>query len=977
MADAKFRLKIHYGGQFPMFGANNSCVRGKISYVDSVDQDCMSFIELLGIVKNLGFPTTVNLYHLIPDADMNGGLRMIFGDNDVLDMFAMHAGRETIDVYVDHFFMFDTMNSAPVQVNNGNAVENTAYNIEAHVEAAIDFNHGDDVTNMYDVNINEVEELKWQFLWQFQLVEDDIYAGSFAHGAGPSHSVGSSHGAGPSKPILNGEGTSNVATIVNNISDDEGELKTPRGSDDENVVEFPVFNEEKDMTNPILLLGMVFQNATVFRAALRENSINNGFDFKYVKNDGDRVTAICMDDCPRRIYASKMHGSNTFQIKSLIEHRVHPKRYKIRGATSWLANKYMDKLVDDPSWNVKAIQRSVRREFSVFMSRGQSYRAKRKALEAIEGNHKEQFSRVRDYCEMILRQNLGSVARVKVERPLPYSAAQFQRMFVMFDAQKKGFLGGCRPVIGLDACHLKGPFGGQLMHADGRNGNNQMYPLALAVVEIENKDSWMWFIELLLECIGRPEEMGWIFISDRQKGLKETFNAIMPGVEHRFSSIQGKDLKDLIWRAASANTLEEHREHMNALRVLNQSAHDWLLREPPYTWARSHFSPRSKCDMISNNISESFNQWVKEARDKPVITMMEMIRRQLMSRYQEKKDMISKSNGHICPRIQKNIEEIKIAATCCEVSLAGEAVYEVVQGQKFFIVDVRRRSCICRKFDMTGIPCLHGAAAIMSSNHQVEEFVHEYYWKTTYLKAYEHMIVPIPDKSQWIQTDYDPIMPPQMRRAPGRPKKARRKGIDEPENNTLVRRHFQQLRSSNCGNYDHNIKTCEAPRKQKKTAQNFQGGRGSAPNTKESMNHEVAGVKKRRGRGNRRGRGRGSFLSGHGNPLGQNGETFSGEHISTIMGRGRAMAYKDARTRSNITFSTVGQSAVNSQGQACTHVQLVRSATRFGDIFLSQGSRRTFGSTSQQNSAIVTPNISSHASQTTINQNQTNCEAGP
>ena len=87
----------------------------------------------------------------------------------------------------------------------------------------------------------------------------------------------------------------------------------------------------------------------------------------------------------------------------------------------------------------------------------------------------------------------------------------------MFEAQKKGFILGCRPIIGLDACHLKGPYGGQLMHAMGRDGNNQMYPLAIAVVEFECKSSWTWFLDNLLDVIGRPEEMGWTFISDRQK----------------------------------------------------------------------------------------------------------------------------------------------------------------------------------------------------------------------------------------------------------------------------------------------------------------------------------------------------------------------------------------------------------------------------------------------------------------------------
>lgn len=87
----------------------------------------------------------------------------------------------------------------------------------------------------------------------------------------------------------------------------------------------------------------------------------------------------------------------------------------------------------------------------------------------------------------------------------------------MFDAQAKGFVGNCRPIIGLDCCFLKGPFGGQLMHAVGRDGNNQQYPLAMAVVESELKDSWIWFLELLTDVIGTPADKEWVFISDRQK----------------------------------------------------------------------------------------------------------------------------------------------------------------------------------------------------------------------------------------------------------------------------------------------------------------------------------------------------------------------------------------------------------------------------------------------------------------------------
>ncbi|KAH7852686.1 hypothetical protein Vadar_027909 [Vaccinium darrowii] len=81
-------------------------------------------------------------------------------------------------------------------------------------------------------------------------------------------------------------------------------------------------------------------------------------------------------------------------------------------------------------------------------------------------------------------------------------------MFICYEAQANGFVENCRPIVGLDACFLKGPFGGQLMHAVGRDGNNQMYPIAMAVVESKLKSSWTWFPELLTYYIGKPKEKG-------------------------------------------------------------------------------------------------------------------------------------------------------------------------------------------------------------------------------------------------------------------------------------------------------------------------------------------------------------------------------------------------------------------------------------------------------------------------------------
>ncbi|KAL7240419.1 hypothetical protein ACSBR2_006132 [Camellia fascicularis] len=145
----------------------------------------------------------------------------------------------------------------------------------------------------------------------------------------------------------------------------------------------------------------------------------------------------------------------------------------------------MDKLRDDPNIKVGPMQKTVWRELMVDVSRPQLYRAKKKAREAIEGDQRVQYTKVYDYCETMRLHNPNSVMQVVVDRPnedmlrsnfeLPQV---FQRLYVGFTALRTGFVGGCRPIIGLDGCHLKRIYDGQLLCALGRDGNNNYFPIS-------------------------------------------------------------------------------------------------------------------------------------------------------------------------------------------------------------------------------------------------------------------------------------------------------------------------------------------------------------------------------------------------------------------------------------------------------------------------------------------------------------------
>ncbi|KAL5578489.1 hypothetical protein UlMin_020188 [Ulmus minor] len=104
--------------------------------------------------------------------------------------------------------------------------------------------------------------------------------------------------------------------------------------------------------------------------------------------------------------------------------------------------------------------------------------------------------------------------------------------------------------------------------------------------------------------------------------------------------------------------------------------------------------------------------------------------------------------------------------------------FNVKYNQKTFFVDLEKRTCTCRQFDLDEIPCSHAIAGIDKLYWNKYEYCSKWYDIMMYKNNYNGSLNPVGDKEDWnIPEDIkqEILLPPIYKPAAGRRKKQRYK----------------------------------------------------------------------------------------------------------------------------------------------------------------------------------------------------------
>lgn len=232
-------------------------------------------------------------------------------------------------------------------------------------------------------------------------------------------------------------------------------------------------------------------------------------------------------------------------------------------------------------------------------------------------------------------------------------------------------------------------------------------------------------------------------------------------------------------KAARAFRIGDFNHTFNEIVNINSSCAEYLTGLGFQHWARSHFTGH-RYNLMTSNVAEAWNAVLREAREFPIMHLVEFIRAKLMKWYAERRNVTHVGSSRLSPRVKEIVEENFEVSCGMLVSRINADEYNVKDKQgSSYQINLGTKFCSCFSFQTLLIPCPHAIAAAIQEKKGIEALVSDYYSVETLSSAYSGNIFPI--TADVIATGLTiegeeeavKIFPPASRRPPGRPRKSR------------------------------------------------------------------------------------------------------------------------------------------------------------------------------------------------------------
>ncbi|XP_057733717.1 uncharacterized protein LOC130948860 [Arachis stenosperma] len=361
-------------------------------------------------------------------------------------------------------------------------------------------------------------------------------------------------------------------------------------------------------------IGMKYSSRKLVVAAIRSYTITRGVDYDVYESEPQTFYAKCKMygcGCDWLIRASLIRKKGCWEIR-----RYNGRHTCTMGVISQDHSKLdsdivaeaIRPLVDtDPSIKVKSIIAEIQSRFNYTISYRKAWLAKQKSIAKVFGDWEESFQALSWWLSVMVQNMSGSVVQVET-RPLYNGNEEAQgvkilhRVFWSFNPCIRAFR-HCKSLFLVDGTHLYGKYKRTLLVAVAQDGNQNIVPIAFALVEEETADAWHFFLRNLRMHVVKKDGVG--MISDRN--FLRAFK-----VPH---------LQKLVVNIGYSRTVEEYNLNYKRLEERGEAYARWCDAIGLRHWVLA-FDEGYRWGHMTTNLVECINSVLKGARNLPVLALV-------------------------------------------------------------------------------------------------------------------------------------------------------------------------------------------------------------------------------------------------------------------------------------------------------------------------------------------------------------------
>nr|XP_009631822.1 uncharacterized protein LOC104121510 [Nicotiana tomentosiformis] len=192
-------------------------------------------------------------------------------------------------------------------------------------------------------------------------------------------------------------------------------------------------------------------------------------------------------------------------------------------------------------------------------------------------------------------------------------------------------------------------------------------------------------------------------VSDQNESILKATSTVYTGMPHYacmwhiWINVRSKlkkghlKLSVLYFATARSYTLDDFNERIPKIKEIDTRVKEYLYDIGYHRWSQAHATVNRTRKMISN-IAESLNAVTKDAKELPVVELLEHMG-----------------------------------------TLLEHYIHTLIDGVKNFIVCLQYKRCSCGQFQLDELPCPHALAALRHRNESYENYCSPYYTRESLL----------------------------------------------------------------------------------------------------------------------------------------------------------------------------------------------------------------------------------------------------